>query len=599
MPNPTLNKIIARVAKEEGVDPNLIYAIVAQESGGKSDAVSKKGAQGLMQLMPGTSVELGLKPGEAFDPEKNIRAGVKYLKRQLNRFGGDVELALAAYNAGPGSVQKYGGVPPFGETQAYVSKVLGRMESTSTVSATAPTTSRGVLESSTDVSGEREVRTATYATPEEAALAEEAAAGQEPPATADIGAPAGAPAVPSPSDLDPLMKELFTRILTPHDASPTPQPLSPAQRFLAGVIAAADPEAYKTLVLPELERRGEQAKTLALMEETARTRDISALQALASLQASMAARETAAGQRQEQLDINQQRLAIAEEEALARKMEQERKLEEARQIVGIFDAELANIAGEMTPIIERLTSTDEAVKQARGESLARELAGVEGIISGFAASPQNVGPATVQLLDRQLAALRRTRDNALAAETAEARARNAAAQRVAGKHIAEHAEVSRMLERSREARTLIRAGAGGPGTGALPEWGWIPGAADRAKLNAIYGDIQPKRIRDVIGGAMVEHELALLKGTILDSTDAAFRQEIALDAVEGILKGHLKGLNLIFLNLGVDPPGAFGFERQLPDDAVPEDAIEFGTLDGKRVIQVGPSPYDQYVWEDE
>ena len=115
---------IARAAKLNGVDPALVTAMVEVESGFSVRAVSPKGAQGLMQIMPGTARDLKLT--DSFDAAKNIEAGTRYLRQLMDRFGGDVKLALAAYNAGPGTVSRHGGVPPIAETRQYIEKVRGR-----------------------------------------------------------------------------------------------------------------------------------------------------------------------------------------------------------------------------------------------------------------------------------------------------------------------------------------------------------------------------------------------------------------------------------------------------------------------------------------
>jgi soluble lytic murein transglycosylase-like protein len=114
--------LISRAGRMSGVDKNLISAIVTQESGGDHLAVSPKGAKGLMQLMDTTAATLGV--GSPFSPWANISGGTKYLKQMLDRFNGNEQLAVAAYNAGPAAVERYGTVPPYTETQNYVKSVL-------------------------------------------------------------------------------------------------------------------------------------------------------------------------------------------------------------------------------------------------------------------------------------------------------------------------------------------------------------------------------------------------------------------------------------------------------------------------------------------
>jgi soluble lytic murein transglycosylase-like protein len=115
--------MIQQAAQANGIDPSLLKGLIRQESGFDPNARSGAGASGLTQLMPSTAAGLGV--SDTTDPQQSIDGGARYLREQLDAFGGDQTKALAAYNAGAGAVRKYGGVPPYAETQNYVTKVLG------------------------------------------------------------------------------------------------------------------------------------------------------------------------------------------------------------------------------------------------------------------------------------------------------------------------------------------------------------------------------------------------------------------------------------------------------------------------------------------
>lgn len=117
-----LRKLVSDVSLEHGVDPRLVDAVVRVESDYDPHAVSRRGAQGLMQLMPETVNRLDV--GDPFDPEENIRGGVREISRLVDRYAGNLQLALAAYNAGEGAVARYRGIPPYKETRSYVSRIL-------------------------------------------------------------------------------------------------------------------------------------------------------------------------------------------------------------------------------------------------------------------------------------------------------------------------------------------------------------------------------------------------------------------------------------------------------------------------------------------
>jgi soluble lytic murein transglycosylase-like protein len=122
----TYDALIEQAAARNGVNPAVLHGLIQQESGFNPDAVSSAGASGLTQLMPGTASTLGV--ANTLDPAESIEGGARYLGELTSQFGGNTEDALAAYNAGPGAVEQYGGIPPYAETQSYVANVLSNAE---------------------------------------------------------------------------------------------------------------------------------------------------------------------------------------------------------------------------------------------------------------------------------------------------------------------------------------------------------------------------------------------------------------------------------------------------------------------------------------
>ena len=120
-----IESLVTKYAGLNGLPTDLVRAVIQQESGGNTRSTSAVGAKGLMQLMPETAEGYGVQ--DSYDPEQNIAAGTRHLAGMLREFKGDIPQALAAYNAGAGAVRKYGGVPPYSETQQYVQKIMGMM----------------------------------------------------------------------------------------------------------------------------------------------------------------------------------------------------------------------------------------------------------------------------------------------------------------------------------------------------------------------------------------------------------------------------------------------------------------------------------------
>lgn len=141
----SMDAIFAEAARQYGVPLNLLKAMGKAESGFNANAVSPAGAQGVMQLMPATAKSLGVE--DPFDARSNIMGGAKYIAQKLQQYNGDVDLALAAYNAGSGNVAKYGGVPPFAETRNYIARIKGYMNSDLTIDKTVTVKTSGTEES--------------------------------------------------------------------------------------------------------------------------------------------------------------------------------------------------------------------------------------------------------------------------------------------------------------------------------------------------------------------------------------------------------------------------------------------------------------------
>jgi hypothetical protein len=126
VPIQDVHQLLSKAGAQHNIDVELLASVVKAESGGRAHAVSRTGARGLMQLMPGTAQQLGV--SDAFRPDQNIAGGSAYLDQLLTRYGDNLALALAAYNAGPAAVDRYHGIPPFRETRAYVARVMNEFK---------------------------------------------------------------------------------------------------------------------------------------------------------------------------------------------------------------------------------------------------------------------------------------------------------------------------------------------------------------------------------------------------------------------------------------------------------------------------------------
>jgi soluble lytic murein transglycosylase-like protein len=149
-PKADLNEVVNEASDRYQLDPDLVNSVIKAESGFNAHAISPKGAQGLMQLMPGTASELGV--GNVFDPQANVDGGTKYLRELMERYNFDMVKALAAYNAGPQRVEQFGGVPPYYETRAYVARIVKDFNKKKVAQGKAATAQKSTTTKSTKTS---------------------------------------------------------------------------------------------------------------------------------------------------------------------------------------------------------------------------------------------------------------------------------------------------------------------------------------------------------------------------------------------------------------------------------------------------------------
>lgn len=150
-PYPQYQHLVEKHAEKQGLDVNLVWAVIARESGGRWNATSPKNARGLMQVIPPTAARMGVNPKYLYNPEHNIMAGTRYLKFLSERYNGNIDLMLAGYNAGEGAVDKYKGIPPYRETKNYVRLVRNRYAQLSGNPAYAASTRATVVKASYQV----------------------------------------------------------------------------------------------------------------------------------------------------------------------------------------------------------------------------------------------------------------------------------------------------------------------------------------------------------------------------------------------------------------------------------------------------------------
>lgn len=712
--SPTIDNIIEQVAAKEGVDPSLVRAIISVESGGDPNAVSKDGATGIMQLMPATAAEHGVKKAELKDPLKNIEAGVKELKKNLIAFDGDETKAIAAYNAGRGAVKKAGGVPNFSETKKFVNRVEASRELTRTlgsgslpthkeidnafaggivtraaqakaVSASKPAPVSGgsgnlaLQDPSTDAffpadpSDIAPIQDAGFPTPppgdpllrkikQRAPLPSEQPADPNaplPPATeavenlttniADQGGSTGVPTsmpdeVPGVPDnfattegataakqsrasaeaptetaeggkestvaqtpltavaptRDPVINELIAKIFEPRDKAKGPEPLSGGMRFAAGIIAALSPQTYAAVVLPELQRRGATAKSLALLEETARNRDIGALQALASLEAVEANRVAIRGQAAERIDVQNRSLALRQEIAAEKIDQKRRRNAEATQMVDLFSQTLEPLEQQAEPLIAQLIEEgggDEGSEpHLLAENLSGTLAAAKGLINGFRAAPDNVTQFTPTMLNRSIDRVDKNISKVFALRARQNLQRTRIEASLGAKLIDDQMKFKAQVAKIDTAIALVQDGVGGPFAGKFGGVG--PFGAERADLASLFSTINIDFLPEQLGATIPAHEREIAAGIFLE-VDGVFNTTMSgLLSLKGIYQRRVRSIDFTYRTLGLRTPDEIaGFAGEADHQTYATSDRFQGVMDGANVYQLGDSPYDLYVEE--
>lgn len=481
------DSLINRIAFEERVPRELLRRMVKQESAFNPAAVSPKGAVGLMQLLPATFAEQGVK-GDIRDPEANLRAGARYVRKMIDQHRGSLELALAAYNAGPGAVQKYGGVPPFPETQGYVRNIIeggqpGQVQ-IDQPPVDAMAVNAGPMPSS------------------------EPAPGTVPAQRLDqqgqpvAGAPPGAPALPSQADQD--IAAVRNTLAAGPPGSPTIPASSTGERIVAGLLAALDPDFYQQTVLGERNRKRTEAREGYQAALQGRGQQISGGLGVAQLESSREASRNALEQRN-------------------------------REIAGAL-LSLQTQARQVQPRVKSAVSAlEKAGRKDQAAALDAQAAEFDAALRSV--QPNQVGASTIQGWRQQLSTL----DRAVAAGFTAA----GAGTKVPPKERDTIRWAAITLASLQDAEGLIKTfgDLGGPIVGRTPGQGmFLPYHAERNELEGRFSDINTMLLPKRLGAALPASDRDLLQGITFYMTDPGSEKARKLKVVRSVLERNLAGL---------------------------------------------------------